>query len=39
MASVIDAVETSINYYAETLDPFVPAILLIINESLAILLP
>jgi hypothetical protein len=39
MASGIDAVEKSINYYAETLDPFVPAILLIINESSIILLP
>jgi len=39
MASVIDAVEKSINYYAETLDPFVPAILLIINGSSIILLP
>jgi hypothetical protein len=38
MASVIDAVEQSINY-AETLDPFVPTILLIINRSLIALLP
>jgi hypothetical protein len=38
-ASVIDAVEKSINYYAEALDPFVPPILLIINESSIILLP
>ena len=39
MASGIDAVGKSIDYYAETLDPFVPAILVIINESSIILLP
>ena len=39
LASVIDAVEKSINYYAKTLDPFVPAKLLIINKSSIILLP
>jgi putative transposase len=39
LASVIDAVEKSINYYAETLDPLVPAKLLIINKSSIILLP
>jgi hypothetical protein len=36
MASGIDAVEKSIDYYAETLEP---AILLILNESSIILLP
>ena len=39
MAPVIDAVEKSINYYAETLDSSVPAELLIINESSIILVP